>query len=78
MEWNLPCGCSMFLEPNSPPVLTYCPLHKSAPDLYEACKMLVNAIERDCTAKGEIKFTIHRDSPFVDTFRKAILKVESK
>jgi len=43
-DWKLPCGCSIFLEPNSPPILTYCPKHKSAPALYEA----LGRIKRNC------------------------------
>jgi len=43
-EWELPCGCSIFLEPNSPPLLTYCPLHKSAPKMYEALKHICDRL----------------------------------
>jgi len=77
-KWTLSCGCSIFVEPNSSPLLNYCPKHKSAPDLYEACKMLLHAVERDCVDRGKEELTIHKDSPFIDTFRKAITKAEDK
>ena len=35
-----PCGCKVIKHPDKyiSPFIHYCPLHKSAPDLYEACK----------------------------------------
>ncbi len=40
-KWELPCGCSIFLESDSPPLLTYCPKHKAALDMYEALKQML-------------------------------------
>lgn len=69
------CGCEIHQDHDARVHIEYCPKHKSASDLYEACKMLIHGIERDCVGKIEA-FSIHKDSPFVDTFRKAISKAE--
>lgn len=37
MEIKLKCGCEIFNTKRGLDII-YCPLHKSAPDLYEACK----------------------------------------
>lgn len=38
MEFTLDCGCRLFIDSSNMPDIIYCPLHRSAPDLYEACK----------------------------------------
>ncbi len=43
------CGCQVYRIMHSKPNLyriQYCPLHKEAPRLYEACKLLVAQSER--------------------------------
>ena len=35
------CGCLVITEPQSSPEIVYCPLHKSAPKLYEALKEVI-------------------------------------
>jgi len=42
---TLDCGCEIIVATNGSVMLTYCPLHKSAPDLYEACKAQHEAID---------------------------------
>lgn len=37
---TLDCGCEVIVATNGSVMLTYCPLHKSAPDLYEALKQV--------------------------------------
>ena len=68
-EWKLPCGCSIFLEPNSPPILTYCPKHKAAPDMYEALLL----------AKGMLEaLHIKPDDPIYFEISQALTKAEGK
>ena len=36
------CGCKITTDKNYPSI-EYCPLHKSAPELYEVCKLWLTA-----------------------------------
>lgn len=35
---KLECGCELFTTIHKEPDIIFCPKHKSAPDLYKACK----------------------------------------
>lgn len=41
MEYKEECGCKLKQLGHVITAIEYCPLHKSAPDLYEACKSVV-------------------------------------
>lgn len=68
---EFPCGCKIVLVDNVTADIHYCPKHKSAPDLYEACKELEQYLaQRPAKDKQLLAYQA--------TLIKAIAKAESK
>ena len=64
MEYS--CGCKLKQLGHVITEIDYCPLHKAAPDLYEACKL----VEKDAMPEKRISFNT------LETVMKAIAKAE--
>ena len=69
------CGCQVYRIMHSKPNLyriQYCPLHKSAPDLYKACKGIAYMWRKDTPAfQGQLEEA-------KEELSKAIAKAEGK
>jgi len=65
------CACRVIGNDS----IDYCPLHKSAPDLYEACHIAINEIERLAMVTG---YEGEAHYPRIAQIKQALSKVESK
>jgi len=69
MEYTGQCGCKLKQLGHVITAIEYCPLHKSAPDLYEALKELVKVVDDD---------SYDIDSFTTQPAKRALAKVEGK
>jgi len=67
MEYTLKCGCYVVIAPDQKGYgIVYCPLHKSAPDLYEATRWVLED-HKD----GRIKLNVSTHTKLLNAFFKA-------
>ena len=71
---TLDCGCEVIVATNGSVMLTYCPLHKSAPDLYEALEAITSRLK----LRSVGSFELPADGKAIKQAELALAKVEGK
>ena len=64
------CGCKIAWKDYKPEHIEFCPLHKAAPDIYEAAKALLACLDMSAFSDDEVEG--------VNNLYNAIAKAEGK
>ena len=72
------CGCRITSEKNYPSI-DYCPLHKAAPEMYEALKRGLDALESAFQIIGsDDSFFVKHSQELLMFMKQTLAKVENK